>query len=773
MGRFAIGQAVRRVEDNRLLTGHGRYTSDISLDGQAHGHVVRSPFAHARIRHIDTSAAQALQGVLAVYTAADIRRAGLGTIRCLMPATQPDGSTQPLPAHPILAEDKVRHVGDPVAFVVAETADQARDAADAVIVDYDPLPASVDPVETTAAEAARIHADAPRNVAFQWEKGDRERTDELFGNAAHVVRIRLVNNRVVINPLEPRAALGAWDGERFTLYTPSQGPHLLRIQLAKHIFDMPSRAFRLITPDVGGSFGMKIFLYAEQPLVLLAARDLGRPVKWVGERSSDSFLSDTQGRDQVNEVELALDREGRFLALRVRTFANMGAYLSNFAPYIPTDCSVLMTNGVYRLKAVHVKVTGVFTNTVPVDAYRGAGRPEAIHLLERTVDAAARQLALDPAELRRRNFIQPSDFPFTTAIGATYDSGRFRQNLDEALARADREGFAARRAESAAQGRLRGLGLACYIENCGAGLDETGRLSARADGTVTLTIGTQDNGQGHHTAYAQIVADRLGIDIDRVRVVQGDTDEVRDGRGTGGSRSIPLGGVSCDRAATALVEKGTRIAAEMLEAAPADIEYGNGVFAVAGTDRRLTLAAVAAAAADSANLPEGEEPGLGGEGTHGSTQHTFPNGCHVCEVEVDPETGHVAIERYVVVDDFGIVLNPFLLAGQVYGGIAQGIGQALLERCVYDRDGQLLTGSFMDYGLPRADDLPGIEFTYHEDAPCRTNPLGFKGAGEAGAVGAPPAVMNSIVDALSERGVTTLDMPATPEAVWRALNSGR
>lgn len=769
MGRFGIGQAVRRVEDDRLLTGRGRYTGDIDLDGQAWGHVLRSPHAHARIASIDASAARQVPGVLAIYTADDIRQAGLGTIRCLMPARQPDGTTQPLPAHPILADGKVRHVGDPVAFIVAETPAQARDAADAVAVEYDPLPASVDAVAAMAAEAALIHDEAPGNVSFRWEKGDRARTDEAFRSAARIVRTRLVNNRIVINPLETRAAIGAWDGERFTLYTSSQGPHSLRTQLAKHIFNMPTEAFRVVTTDVGGSFGMKIFLYAEQPLVLLAARDLGRPVKWVAERSADAFLSDAQGRDQVNEVELALDGDGRFLALRVHTYANMGAYLSNFAPYIPTDCSVLMNNGVYRFQTMHIRVTGVFTNTVPVDAYRGAGRPEAIYLLERTIDAAARELGIDPADLRRRNFIDPSELPFTTAIGATYDSGDFRRNLEEALERADRRGFADRRNEAARQGRLRGLGFACYIENCGAGMEETARLRADPDGTVTLTIGTQDNGQGHRTAYAQVVADRLGIGIDRVRVVQGDTDLVQDGRGTGGSRSIPIGAVSSDRASASLIENGRRIAADVLEAAAADVEYADGTFVIAGTDKRVTLAQVAAAAADQAQSPEGGEAALTGEGAHGTTDYTFPNGCHVCEVEVDPETGYVSLDRYVVVDDFGTVLNPLLLAGQVYGGVGQGIGQALLERCVYDGEGQLISGSFMDYGLPRADDLPQIEFSYHEDAPCRTNPLGFKGSGEAGAVGAPPAVMNAILDALSQRGVTTLDMPATPEAVWRAL----
>lgn len=771
MAKFGIGQAVARVEDARLLTGGGRYTADISIDGQAYGQVVRSPHAHARILAIDVGAALDMPGVLAIYTAADLRSAGLGSIKCLAPATQPDGSRQPLPPHPVLAEGKVRHVGDPVAFVVAEAPDAARDAAEAVFVDYDPQAAVADPLAATARGVPQIHEEAPRNISFRWEKGDRDATDRQFAEAAHVVKARLVNNRIVVAPIETRAAIGDWVGNRFTLYTPSQGPHSLRRQLANDIFGMPTDAFHVVTPDVGGAFGMKIFLYAEQVLVLHAARALGRPVKWVADRAADAFLSDNHGRDQVNDVELALDDEGHFLALRVQNHANMGAYLSNFAPYIPTDCSVLMNNGVYRFKAIHVSVTGVFTNTVPVDAYRGAGRPEAIYLVERMVDAAARQLEIDPVELRHRNFIGPREMPFTTAIGATYDSGDFGHNMEVALKLADRKGFAARRAEAASRGRLRGMGIAHYIENCGSGPEETGRITVDGDGKVTFTIGTQDNGQGHQTAYGQILAHRLGIALADIRVIQGDTDIVKTGAGTGGSRSLPLGGVSCDRAATNLIENGMRLAADVLEAAIEDIEFSDGTFTIAGTDRSATLADIAHSASETANRGGGEPLGLSGEGSHGSTAYTFPNGCHVCEVEIDPETGQITLEGYTAVDDFGKVINPLLLAGQVYGGVSQGLGQALYENCVYDEDGQLLSGSFMDYCLPRAGDLPDIAFRYHEDAPCATNPLGLKGSGEAGAVGAPPAVMNAILDALSERGVTAIDMPATPERVWRAIRS--
>ncbi len=769
MAKFGVGQAVERTEDARLLTGRGRYTDDINLEGQVYGVVLRSPHAHAEIRSIDTSAARSAPGVLAVYTAADIRAAGLGTIPCMYPIEQKDGSPLVTPPHPILAEGRVRHVGDPVAFVVAESPAAARDAAELIEVDYAPLPAIADTATATDPEAPQIWDEAPRNTCFVWADGDEAATEAAFARAAEVVTVELVNNRVVVNPMEPRAALGDWDGERFTLYTPTQGPHSIRFQLAKHIFKVPTRAVRVVTPDVGGGFGMKIFLYAEQPLVLFAARELGRPVKWTAERSADGFVSDSQGRDQINRVELALDANGRFLALKVRNVANLGAYISNFAPFIPTACGAGMLNGVYAFEAIHVEVTGVFTNTVPVDAYRGAGRPEAIYIVERAVDAAARRLGIDPAELRRRNFIRPEAMPCRTAMGLVYDSGDFARNLDEALRIADAEGFPARRRQAAGEGKLRGLGLAYYVEACGGGPGESANIEVAEDGTVTLLIGTQSNGQGHETAYAQVIAERLGIDLDRIRVVQGDTDLIAKGNGTGGSRSLPEGGIAVDRAAAAVIEKGRRIAARVMEAAEVDIEFRDGTFVVAGTDRRLGLAEAAQAARDPTLLPEEEETGLTGTGQFMAEEKTFPNGCHVCEVEIDRETGTTRIVRYTIVDDFGTVVNPLLLRGQVHGGVAQGVGQALLEGCIYDEDGQLLTGSFMDYAMPRADDLPEIGLTLNEDIPCKTNPMGMKGAGEAGAVGAPPAVINAILDALAPLGVTHLDMPATPERVWRAM----
>ena len=732
MAKFGIGQPLKRVEDARLLTGQGRYTADIDLDGQAFGHVLRSPHAHARIDGIDLNDALKMPGVMAIYTADEIGRAGLGTIKCLAPATQPDGSVQPMPPHPVLAEGKVRHVGDPVAFVVAGKADQARDAADTVIVDYDPLSAAADPMAAIEPGAPLIHGEAPGNISFRWEKGDRENTDAIFAEAAHIVRTRLINSRVVIAPIETRAAIGDWDGDRFTLYTPSQGPHFLRRQLARDIFNMPKDAFRLVTPDVGGSFGMKIFLYAEQVLVLLAARELGRPVKWVAERTADAFLSDSHGRDQINEVELALDGDGRFLALRVNNHANMGAYLSNFAPYIPTDCSVLMNSGVYRFQAIHVSVAGVFTNTVPVDAYRGAGRPEAIYLVERTVDAAARQLGIDPAELRRRNFIGAEEMPFTTAIGATYDSGDFARNLKDALKLSDYDGFAARRSNSSARGRLRGIGIAHYIENCGSGSRETGRMRVEADGSVTFTIGTQDNGQGHRTAYGQIIADRLGIDIARVRVIQGDTDLVATGMGTGGSRSLPIGGVSCDRATSNLIEKGKRIAAHLLEAAETDIEFADGTFTVAGTDRSVGIKEVAQTAFKPSRLPPDIEIGLYETATWSPNAPNNPNSAHVCEVEIDPDTGTIDIVRYTSVHDVGVEINPLLVDGQVHGGIAQGFGQALMEDVVFDPDsGQVLSGSFLDYCMPQ----PMIfAFSISTAIPCQRRPIRWASRVPASAV---------------------------------------
>lgn len=771
MGQFGIGQPLRRVEDQRFLTGTGRYTDDIRLENEAHAVIVRSPFAHADILAISIDDALEAPGVLAVYTAEDLTKAGVKDIPCV--AGMKNGVTS-FVRHDrrILARERVRHVGDPVAMVVAETLAQARDAAELVEVDYEERPSITDTADAIREDAPHVWDDTPNNHSFIWHHGNKEDTDAAFSKAAHRISLTLVNNRVVANSLEPRVAIADFNGEKYQLFTPSQGVHNIKNQLSRSIFDIDPDKLRVVTPDVGGGFGMKLFVHPEQPLVLFAAQQLRRPVRWTAERSSDAFLSDVQGRDHVSHAELALDHDLNFLGLRVTTTANLGAYLSNYAPFVATMAGCRMLAGVYRTPAIHVEVNGIYTNTVPVDAYRGAGRPEAAYLVERLVDKAARKLGVDPLDLRRRNYIGPGEFPHKTPIGPTYDCGLFDRTMTQALARADHAGFEARRAQSKANGKLRGIGVSYYIEACGAGAGETADIRVSEDGHVTILIGSQSNGQGHDTAYRQIVAAKLGIDMDRISVIQGDSDQIEKGSGTGGSRSIPEGGTATRDAAQVIIEKGSRIAAEAMETAAGDIEFSDGIFTVAGTDRRMTLTEVAKAAHDPKNLADGMDPGLDGKAFFQGGESTYPNGCHVCELEIDPDTGMVDIQRYTVVDDFGTVINPLMLEGQVHGGIAQGMGQALLEHTVYDKDnGQLISGSFMDYGLPRADHLPFVDFTYHEDAPCLNNPMGAKGAGEAGAIGAPPAIINAIVDALHEFGVDHIDMPATPEVIWRAIHN--
>ncbi|MGO9785272.1 MAG: xanthine dehydrogenase family protein molybdopterin-binding subunit [Stellaceae bacterium] len=771
MGQFGMGQSVRRTEDPRFITGHGRYTDDVSLPRQAVGYVLRSPHAHARIRKIDTTAAIQAQGVLGVFTAADLAKDGIGRIPCVVPLKNRDGSPVVLVEHPLLAEGKARHVGDGVAFIVAETLSEAKDAAELIDVDYEALPAAVETSAANAPGQPLVWDEIPGNLCFDWESGDRKAVEAGFAKAKHVVALTLINNRLVANSMEPRGALGFYDpGEaRFMLTTSTQGSHVIRRLLAANIFKLPENRFRVVTPDVGGGFGMKLFLYPEQGLVLYASRKLGRPVKWTGERG-ESFLTDAHGRDNVTSARLALDGDLNFLALEVETTANLGAYLSNFGTFIPTMAGTAMLAGCYRTPAAIVRVKGVFTNTVPVDAYRGAGRPEANYVIERLVDHAARQLKVSPAELRRRNFIPPAAMPYKTALGLSYDSGDFAKNMDDALKTADFAGFPARRAKAKARGRLLGFSIATYIEQCGGGFDEAAEIRFDSSGAVTVIVGSQSSGQGHQTAYAQLAADGLGIPFDRVRVHQGDTDVVGFGRGTGGSRSLPVGGVAVTMAVRRIIDKGKKIAAHRLEAAEADLEFAEGFYVVAGTDKRIAMTEVAQAAFNPLLLPPGFEPGFDETAHFLPAAHTFPNGCHACEIEIDPETGATRIARYVVVDDFGNVVNPMLLEGQVHGGVGQGVGQALVELCVYDgASGQLLSGSFMDYAMPRANDIPPIEFAVNV-VPCTTNPLGVKGAGEAGAIGAPPAVINAMVDALAELGVGSIDMPATPQNVWRAIN---
>jgi aerobic carbon-monoxide dehydrogenase large subunit len=774
MNQYGIGQGVRRVEDRRFLTGHGSYVDDLSLPRQAHAFMLRSPHAHAEIRRIDTAAAAKAPGVLAVLTGEDLAQDGLGAIPCLSALQNRDGTAAALPPRPAVVGDRARHAGDTVAVVVAETAAAARDAAELIAVDYRPLPAAVETAHALDPGQPLVWDTAPHNVAFDWELGDGAAVARAMSTAAHRIALQLVNNRVVVNSMEPRGAIGAYDAgeDAYTLWSSTQGSHFLRNLLAESVLKVPENRIRVVTRDVGGGFGMKLFLYPEHILVLWAARKLGRPVKWTPERA-DAFLTDTQGRDNLTRLELGLDRELRFLALSVETVANMGAYLSNFAPEIPTASGGPMFSGVYRIPAIHVAVKGVFTHTVPVDAYRGAGRPEAAYALERLIDVAARRLGVPADELRRRNFVAPEAMPYATPLGVTYDSGAFGRNMADALAAADLAGFAARRAEALARGRRRGLGYAVYIEQSGFPPDEFAELRFDPSGSLTILMGTQSSGQGHQTAYAQLAAERLGLDLGKIRVLQGDTDAIGFGRGTGGSRSLPVGGAALAHAADKLVAKGKRIAAHLFEVAEADVEFADGVFQVAGTDRRLGIEAVARAAFNPMQQPPGVEPGFAESGHFTPPAPTFPNGCHVCEVEIEPETGLAHIERYLVVDDFGTVINPLLLAGQVKGGIGQGVGQAMLERCVYDAaTGQLVTGSFTDYCLPRADDLPAIGFAYNV-VPCRSNPLGIKGAGEAGAIGAPPALVNAVVDALSPLGIEHLDMPLTPERVWSAIRTAK
>ena len=766
--KYGLAQPVRRVEDPRLLKGSGRYTDDIVLPNMLFGVVLRSPHAAASITRIDTAAAAKLTGIAGIYTAADLSADGVGPLPCAALVENRDGSPQAAPPHPVLAEGAVRHVGDPVAFIVAESIKQARDAAEAIEVDYDILPSATDLATVMHAGTTQVWPDVKNNLAFDWEIGDKAATDAEFAKAAHVTKITVINNRIVVNSLEARAALAEFDqaSGRWTLYANTQGGWLVK-NLIGPLFGTDPAKFRVITPDVGGGFGMKSFLYAEHVLTCYAARKLGRPVKWAAERG-ESFLCDTQGRDNLTTAELAIDADGKFLALRTHNVANMGAYLSTFGPFIPTFAGTGVLASVYGFKAIYANVLGVLTNTVPVDAYRGAGRPESNYLVERIVDAAARELKIDRVELRRRNMVLPDAMPHATPVGKLYDSGDFRIVLDAATRRMDYAGFAARRSAAAARGKRRGLGLAYYLEATGGDPTERAEIRFADDEFVDVYVGTQSNGQGHETAYVQLTAHNLGVDGDKIRIRQGDTDTIPVGGDTGGARSLYSEGQAILLTSESVIKKGKQAAAEELEAAVADIAFAEGRFSIVGTDRGIDIVALAAtqrkkaAAGQSATLLDSAEVAP-------IDAHTFPNGCHMAEVEVDPETGVVELIRYSVCDDFGKTVNPLIVRGQVAGGVTQGFGQAVLEHTVYDpSSGQLLSGSFMDYALPRANEVPDIEVELLE-IPCASNPLGVKGAGEAGAVGSPPAVINAIIDALSADGVTHIDMPATPERVWQAM----
>ena len=769
MGKFGIGQAIRRKEDQRFITGAGRYTDDISFAGQTFLWFFRSPYAHGAISALDVSAARAAAGVVAVYTAEDLAAAGVRDVPgASMPASAVGGGRDAL-RQPPLARNRIRYVGEPVAAVLAETLQQAKDAAELIEFEIDERQAAVTPADATRDGAETIHERAPGNLFGTLTYGDRDRAAAVFSRAAHVVSIDVVNNRLAPTAMEPRACNVTCDraSGRMTVYQGCQGVHALRERILKTI-DIDPEKLKVVSPDVGGAFGLKFFLQCETVVAVFACKETGRPVKWRAERS-ESFLSDLHGRDHVSRAELALDDEGHFLAVRATVIGNIGAYCSQAGPTIPWF-GACMTTGAYAIPVAWVEIRTVVTNTVPVDAYRGAGRPEAAYLIERLVDKAARQLGLCRAELRRRNFIQPGQFPYRTPTGRSYDSGEYERVMDSALSRAGWQDFEKRRAASAEAGRLRGLGFAYYVEVCSLMGGENAYIAFDRDGRVSVRIGTQSTGQGHETSYAQMVAAGLGLHIDRIDIIQGDTDRVPSGEGTAGSRSMAIGGSAICQTTGAVIDAGRKMAGELLEAADADIEFDSGTYRVAGTDRSVSLADAALASFDDRRRPDGIEPGLASSERFEPEDGTFPNGCHVCEVEIDPETGVIEILRYTIEDDVGTVINPLILEGQIVGGVAQGLGQALGEHAIYERDGQLVTASFMDYPMPRADWIPEIDFRYRE-VPSPRNPLGVKGAGEAGTVGAAPALVNAVLDALAPRGILRLDMPLTPLKVWSLLHT--
>ncbi len=783
-----IGARVRRREDLRFLTGRGNYVTDITRPRMVHGVFVRSPYAHARIRSLQTANALKSAGTLAVLTGEDLEADGVGGVPCAWGISGRDGQPMKEPRHPALAQGKVRCVGDAVAFVVAETLDQARTAAEQVAVEYDPLPAVTGVVEALKPGAPLLFDDVPNNLCCDWELGDKAATDAAFAKAAHVSRISLVNNRLVGNPMEPRAAVAEYEPgtEHYTLWSTTQLPHIVKLLIGNFVLNIPQHRFRVVSPDVGGGFGVKQVHYAEEIVLTWASRKVGRPIKWVAERA-EGFISDAHGRDHVTEAEMALDAEGRFLGLRVRTLANLGAYVSTFGPNIPTNLYGPLLAGVYTTPAIHCEVKTVFTNTQPTDAYRGAGRPEATFVLERLVDVAARDLGMDRVEIRRRNMIPKDGYPYQTPVICEYDSGDPEGCLDQALELADWQGFAARKAESQKNGKMRGIGLATYIEACGlapsriamrmgarGGIFESATVRVHPTADVTVLIGSHNHGQGHETTFAQIVSERLGMPADKVQIVFGDTDKVQFGLGTYGSRSLAVGGSALAKATEKVITKGKKIAAHQLEASEGDITFEDGRFKVRGTDREKSFGEVALSAHMPIDYPlEVLEPGLEEQAFYDPVNFTYPTGAHVAEVEIDPETGTVELLSYVAVDDVGTVINPMIVEGQLHGGIAQGVGQALFETCVYDPDtGQLLSGSFMDYCMPRANLLPNMTIATHVTQ-CTHNPLGVKGCGEVGTIGSPATVINAVVDALADLGVRHVEMPATPDRVWRTIAAAR
>ncbi|SER11254.1 xanthine dehydrogenase family protein molybdopterin-binding subunit [Thalassovita taeanensis] len=781
-----IGASSKRREDVRFLTGVGNYTDDINLRGQAYAYFLRSDVAHGRIERLDVAAAEAMDGVLKVFTSADF--AAAGGVPCGWLITDRFGQPMQEPKHPILAEGKVRHVGDPIAVIVAETLEQARDAAEAVELEIEELEPVLDVKAAVLPGATKVHDDLTSNLCYDWGfvEENREAVDAAIKAAHHVTTLELRNNRLVANPMEPRVAVGDYSraNDEHTLYTTSQNPHVIRLLMGAFVLSIPEHKLRVVAPDVGGGFGAKIFHYAEEAFVTWAAKVLNRPVKWTSSRS-EAFMSDAHGRDHVTKIELAMDENNKFTAVRTDTYANMGAYLSTFAPSVPTWLHGTLMAGNYTTPLVYVNVKAVFTNTVPVDAYRGAGRPEATYQLERVIDKAAREVGMDPAELRRLNFIQPDQFPYDTPVAVTYDTGNYQATLDKALEMTDYAGLGARVAESKARGKLRGFGIAHYIEACGiapsnlvgqlgarAGLYESATVRVNATGSISVMTGSHSHGQGHETTFAQVMAEMIGIDASQIDIVHGDTAKTPMGMGTYGSRSIAVGGSAMVRATEKIINKAKKIAAHLMEASEADIELKDGQFSVAGTDKSVAWGDVTLAAYVPHNYPLEEiEPGLEETAFYDPSNFTYPSGAYFCELEVDPDTGKVEILGFTAADDFGNVINPMIVEGQVHGGLAQGIGQALLEECVYDENGQLLTGSFMDYAMPRASDLPMFAVDHSCQTPCTHNPLGVKGCGEAGAIGSPPAVVNAVIDALQRGGydVTDIDMPVSPARVWTAM----
>jgi aerobic carbon-monoxide dehydrogenase large subunit len=766
--KFAIGQPVPRSEDPKLVRGAGCFTDDVSVAGQAHAVVVRSRYAHGIIRKIDTTAARKMKGVLAIYTGDDLAALGYGTLKCIVPFKNRDGSEMKKPLRPALTTDRVRFVGDPVAFVVAETLIQAKDAAEAVELDIEPLPAVTDPEQAVRAGAPQLYDDVPGNIALDYHYGDADAVNAAFARAAHVTRLKIVNSRVVVNAMEPRAAVGVYLNGRFTLHSCSQGVFGMKGNIAA-LLNVEPKQVRVISGNIGGSFGMKAAPYPEYLCVLHAARALARPVKWTDERSG-SFVSDSHGRDHRVSAELALDADGHFLAVRLTSYGNMGAFLANVGPMPSTQNAVKNVQSVYRTPLIEVSTKCVFTNTTHVSAYRGAGRPEGNYYMERLIDAAATEMEIDRLELRRRNHIRVRDLPHKTASGSTYDSGEFAIVMRKAVEAADVKGFRQRKRESRKRGKLRGLGIGSFLEVTAPPSKEMGGITFESDGSVTITTGTLDFGMGHATPFAQVLTARLGIPFEKIRLVQGDSDLLITGGGSGGSKSMMSTGTALVEAAAKVIEQGKQIAAHVLEASVADIEFNAGRFTIAGTDRTINIMELAQKIRSGINLPEGTPPTLDVKHVSEGAAATYPNGCHVAEVELDPETGAIQVVKYTCVNDFGTIINPLIVDGQLHGGVVQGIGQTLMEMTAYDSEGQLLTGSYMDYAMPRAVDAPFFESMSHP-VPTKTNPLGVKGCGEAGCAGSLTSIMNAVADALSEFGIRHIDMPATPYKVWQAIQA--